>query len=55
MMMKYNVLSPYKDVIGLSFGLAYEHRDKYRLDGGDIDQDSFVGTIFLQKDFLTIH
>jgi opacity protein-like surface antigen len=50
--LKYNVLSPYKDVIGLSFGLGYEHREKYRLDGGDIDQDSFVGTVFLQKDFL---
>ena len=50
--LKYNILSPYKDVLGLSFGLAYENREKYRLDGADIDQDSFVGTIFLQKDFL---
>ncbi|WP_293750387.1 DUF6662 family protein [uncultured Paraglaciecola sp.] len=50
--LKYNVLSPYKDAIGLSFGLGYEHRSQYRLDGGDIDQDSFVGTIFLQKDYL---
>ncbi len=50
--LKYNVLSPYKDVIGLSFGLGYERRDKYRLDGADIDQDSFVGTIFAQKNFL---
>jgi len=50
--LKYNVMSPYKDAFGLSFGLAYESRNKYRLDGGDIDQDSFVGTIFLQKDFL---
>mgnify|MGYP000069986232 CR=1 FL=1 len=50
--MKYNVLSPYKDPIGLSLGLGYENRDHYRLDGADIDQDSFVGTVFLQKDYL---
>ncbi len=50
--MKYNVLSPYKDAIGFSYGFSYERRDKYRLDGGDIDQDSFVGTVFLQKDYL---
>lgn len=50
--LKYNVLSPYKDAFGLSLGLGYERRDKYRLDGADINQDSFVGTIFLQKDFL---
>lgn len=50
--MKYNILSPYKDAFGLSLGLSYERRDKYRLDGADIDQDSFVGTIFLQKDFM---
>lgn len=50
--LKYNILSPYKDAFGLSLGAAYEHRDKYRLDGADIDQDSFVGTVFLQKDFL---
>jgi len=50
--LKYNVLSPYKDVIGLSYGLSYERRDKYRLDGADIDQDSFSASLFLQKDFL---
>lgn len=50
--MKYNVLSPYKDSFGFSYGLSYENRDKYRLDGSDIDQDSFVGTLFFQKDFL---
>ena len=49
---KYNVLSPYKDVIGFSYGLSYERRDKYRLDGADIDQDSFVGTLLFQKDYL---
>lgn len=49
---KYNVLSPYKDVIGLSFGVGYENRDVYRLDGADIDQDSYTGTVFLQKNWL---
>lgn len=50
--LKYNVLSPYKDALGLSWGLGYENRDKYRLDGADIDQDSFVGTLFLQKNYI---
>jgi len=50
--LKYNILSPYKDMFGLSLGLAYEHRDHYRLDGADIDQDSITTTIYLQKDFL---
>lgn len=50
--MKYNVLSPYKDPLGLSLGLAYERREKYRLDGSDIDQNSFVGTVYMQKDFM---
>lgn len=50
--MKYNVLSPYKDVIGFSYGFSYERRDKYRLDGGDIDQNSFVGTLLFQKNYL---
>ncbi|MEM7019495.1 MAG: DUF6662 family protein [Pseudomonadota bacterium] len=50
--LKYNILSPYKDALGLSLGFAYERRDKYRLDGADIDQDSFVPMIFLQKNFL---
>jgi hypothetical protein len=49
---KYNILSPYKDWLGLSLGVAYEKRDHYRLDGAPIDQDSFVGTLFLQKDWL---
>lgn len=50
--LKYNILSPYQDFLGLSVGLAYEHRDKYRLDGANIDQDSITTTLFLQKDFL---
>jgi hypothetical protein len=50
--LKYNVLSVYKDPVGLSFGFAYENRNKYRLDGSDINQDSFVFTTYLQKNFL---
>ena len=50
--LKYNILSPYKDWMGLSLGLAYENREHYRLDGADINQDSFVTTVFLQKDFM---
>ena len=50
--LKYNVLSVYKDPVGLSFGLAYENRNKYRLDGSDINQDSFVFASYLQKNFL---
>lgn len=50
--MKYNILSPYKDPIGLSLGLAFEQRDHYRLDGADINQQSYVGLIFLQKNWI---
>lgn len=50
--LKYNILSPYKDFMGLSAGLAFEHRDAYRLDGADIDQDSLTTTLYFQKDFL---
>lgn len=50
--MKYNVLSPYKDALGLSFGLGYEKRTAYRLDGADISQHSLVGTLFMQKNWL---
>ncbi|WP_411826416.1 DUF6662 family protein [Luteolibacter sp. AS25] len=49
---KYNILSPYKDPIGLSVGFSYEHRRAYRLDGARIDQDSFVPQVFLQKNFI---
>jgi opacity protein-like surface antigen len=49
---KYNILSPYKDALGLSVGGSYERREKYRLDGADIDQDSFVASLFLQKNFI---
>jgi hypothetical protein len=50
--MTHNLLSPYKDEVGLSYSLGYERREKYRLDGADIDQDSFVTALLLQKDFL---
>ncbi len=50
--LKYNVLSPYKDDFGLSFGLGYEKRSAYRLDGADISQHSLIGTVFLQKNWL---
>lgn len=49
---KYNVLSVYKDAVGLSFSGGYEHRWRYRLDGAKIDQDSFVITSYLQKNYL---
>ncbi len=48
---KYNILSPYKDYFGLSVYAAYEYRGKYRLDGSDIDQDSYVLSALLQKNF----
>ena len=50
--LKYMALSPYKDAIGLALGFAYEHRQKYRLDGADIDQDSWVPSIIFQKNYL---
>jgi len=50
--LKYNILSPYKDFMGLSIGLGYEDRDTYRLDGAEIDQKSWVVTIFTQKNFF---
>jgi hypothetical protein len=49
---KYNVLSPYKDALGLSFGLGYERRLRYRLDGAKINQHSYTGTVLLQKNWL---
>lgn len=49
---KYNILSPYKDSIGLAVGMGYERRVRYRIDGAAIDQDAFVPAIYLQKNFL---
>ena len=50
--LKYNVLSNYKDPIGLAFGFAYEYRQRYRLDGSEIDQHSYVPVVYVQKNFL---
>jgi opacity protein-like surface antigen len=50
--LKYNLLSAYKDPVGVSVGLNYERREVYRLDGADIDQDSVVPVLYLQKNFL---
>ena len=49
---KYNIYSVYKDSFGLSIGLGWEDRDRYRLDGADIDQTALVTTIYLQKNFM---
>jgi len=49
---KYNILSTYKNALGLALGFSYESRRKYRLDGSDIEQDSFLPTIYLQKNFF---
>ena len=49
---KYNVLSPYKDAVGLSIGLAYERRQRYRLDGAPVSQNSYVPSLYLQKNFI---
>ena len=50
--LKYNVLSPYKDALGVSLGLGYEKRNRYRLDGASINQDSFIVHVFLQENWL---
>lgn len=49
---KYNILSTYKDAIGFSVGAAWDHRDHYRLDGAEINQDSIELKLFFQKNFL---
>lgn len=49
---KYNILSPYKDPIGLAISVAFDHRDRYRLDGAKIDQDAIEITTHFQKNFL---
>ena len=50
--LKYNILSPYKDPIGLAISVEYDHRNKYRIDGASIDQDEFDLGLHLQKNFL---
>lgn len=49
---KFNLLSPYKDKVGLAVSVAWDHRDKYRLDGASIDQDALELTFHVQKNFL---
>jgi hypothetical protein len=49
---KYNILSPYKDPIGLAVSVAWDHRFKYRLDGASINQDSVEVTAHFQKNLL---
>lgn len=49
---KYNLMSAYKDPLGIALGFGYERRTKYRLDGADIDQDSFTVTAYFQKNWL---
>jgi opacity protein-like surface antigen len=49
---KYNILSPYKDPIGLAVSLGWDHRFKYRIDGSKINQDEAELTIHFQKNFL---
>lgn len=50
--LKYNIFSPYKDFMGLSIGFNYENRDIYRLDSAEINQHSYVVTLYTQKNFL---
>lgn len=52
LMTKYNFLSPYKDAIGLSAGFTFDTREKYRLDGADINQKSYITRLFIQKNWL---
>lgn len=50
--LKYNVLSPYKDALGLSFGVGYENREHSSLDGAATNQDAVLVGAFLQKNYL---
>lgn len=49
---KYNILSPYKDPLGLAVTVGWDHRFKYRLDGAKIDQDAVELQLHFQKNFL---
>ena len=49
---KYNILSPYKDVIGLAVSVEWDHRFKYRIDGGQINQDEIDLTLHFQKNLF---
>ena len=50
--LKYNILSPYKDPIGLAVSAEWDHRFKYRLDGSEINQDAIELQLHFQKNFL---
>jgi len=50
--LKYNVLSPYKDALGLSFGVSYASRQRSRLDGAKTNQDWVSVGAFMQKNYL---
>lgn len=49
---KINILSPYKDLFGLSAAAAYEHRSVSRLDGAEINQDTLYLSAMAQKNFF---
>lgn len=49
---KYNILSPYKDPIGLAASVEWNHRIAYRIDGSDINQDSAELTLHFQKNLF---
>lgn len=49
---KYNILSPYKDPIGLAVSVEWDHRFKYRIDGAKINQDEVDLTLHLQKNLF---
>jgi len=51
--LKYNILSPYKDPIGLAVSVEYDRRFKYRIDGASIDQDEVDLVLHFQKNFLS--
>ena len=50
--LKYNILSPYKDPIGFSVSIEWDHRFKYRIDGSKIDQDEVDLTLHFQKNLF---
>ena len=50
--LKYNVLNPFTNPVGLALGFTYDHRYAYRLDGASIEQDSYIPRLFIQKNFL---
>lgn len=52
LMAKYNILSPYKDSIGVSVGVNFDQRERYRLDGANIKQNSYIFRGFFQKNWL---